>query len=686
MTGYLSKRLSFHPGWLVVHFAIIVAGIAVLVSAPFETKALPILGQPSPATITAQSTVTYVSPILTNESKNHAAAAVPPVYQQDKAASQLGRQQAAQLLNLIVSEMSRSGSNSARKQATVNQLLVQAGIPTEGLPAANEQTWRLVRTWTLRLLDEQVAFSASDKPSITRVLTDTVPQRLVRTKQLVTYNLHRFLLPNEVVNVTATNQARNQARNLVKNITVTVPARTIVVHRGEMVTPRILEELHAVGLSTSSTDWHQRLGTVWFGAIIIFLMLWYLWSFHREVTSNFRLMLLLDAVILLTTVLAKFIIPGHVLIPYMFPVAAATALCGLLLPTEVGVSASVVLALLAGWVVGGSFELTAYYLLTGVTGALAVRQVNRLNDFIKAGAYIAVSAAAVIGAFLLLNGGYDFEGIRNYAAAAAFYGVISATLAFGGFVLFANSFGATTTLHLLELAHPDRKLLRRLMADAPGTYNHSLMLASMTERAAQDINANVLLARVMALYHDIGKTANPYCFIENQMGGPNVHDDLKPTESAEIIRAHVTHGVSLAKQNHLPAPIIDGVREHHGTMTMAYFLHRALQDDPGADAALFSYPGPKPQSKESGLLMLADGCETTVRASMIRSPETIRDIVNRIIDERVSTGQLSECELTLHDLDCTRKAFIDVLNGVYHPRIEYPELRPVVADGGGIGA
>ncbi len=687
MTGNFAKRLSFHPGWLALHFAIIIAGIAVLISAPFQAQTQPIEGQPSPSTISAPTTVTYISPIRTNQAKNQAAAAIPPVYQRDDTAARRSRNRAAQLLNRIVFETSRSGASKTTKQADINRLLLAAGIAPTSLPSLNQAAWRSVRTWTLKLLGEPISFAAADKsPTLTYLVNQLPPSTDRNTSLMVWYNLRTFLTPTEVVNTAATNQVRNQARNRVKNVSVTIPAGSVIVRSGDVLTPRIMEELSAVGLSSSSANWRQRAATVGFSAIVIFLMLWYLWSFHREVTGNFRLMLLLDAVILVTTVLAKFIIPGHVLIPYMFPVAAATALCGLLLPAEVGVSASVVLALLVGWVIGGSFELAAYYLLTGVTGALAVRQVNRLNDFIKAGAAIAISAGAVIGAFLLLNGGYDFAALRNYAAAAAFYGVISATLAFGGFVLFASSFGATTTLHLLELAHPDQKLLRRLMADAPGTYNHSLMLSSMTERAAQEIHANVLLARVMALYHDIGKTANPACFIENQMGAANVHDGLKPAESAEIIRAHVTHGVSMAKQGRLPAPIMAGIREHHGTMTMAYFLHRALQDDPTTDASIFTYPGPKPQTKESGLLMLADGCETAVRSSMLRTPETIRDIVNRIIDERVSTGQLSECELTLQDLDRTRIAFIEVLNGVYHPRIEYPELRPVPADGNSIGA
>jgi membrane-associated HD superfamily phosphohydrolase len=161
------------------------------------------------------------------------------------------------------------------------------------------------------------------------------------------------------------------------------------------------------------------------------------------------------------------------------------------------------------------------------------------------------------------------------------------------------------------------------------------------------------------------------------MGTTNIHDDLRPEESAEIIRAHVTHGVTLAKQHRLPAPIRDGILQHHGTMTMPYFFHRALEADPAVDAAVFTYPGPRPRSKEAALLMLADGCEGAVRAATVKTPETIRDSVARLVEERVGSGQLSQCNLTLRDLAAVRTAFVDALNGIYHPRIEYPDTLSV---------
>jgi len=213
------------------------------------------------------------------------------------------------------------------------------------------------------------------------------------------------------------------------------------------------------------------------------------------------------------------------------------------------------------------------------------------------------------------------------------------------------------------------------MVRAPGTYNHSLVVASMVERAADEVGANALTAKVGALYHDIGKTANPHCFVENQMGIANIHDVLRSDESARIIRGHVTHGTRLAQQHRLPRPIRDAIAEHHGTLRLIFFLHKAHQEADGmpVDISLYTYPGPKPQSKETALIMLADGCESAVRASADHSHDRIREIVDQLFNERIQQEQLDECPLTLRDLDQARVAFRSVLNGLYHPRIEYPE-------------
>ncbi len=666
----------FHPAFLALHGLVIVAGLAVLVSSPLETRSLPILGQASPVTVRAASRVTFVDTVATNRRNQQVMATVAPVYRSNLAQAQQSRQQALLLFQNIQAVLQRPGLTGAARDSAIRQLLKASGIAVRGLPHLSAAEWRSTRYWSMRLLNASLevrGFVATDILHIELSLYQTLPPRLAPpVHRMVTTVLDQFLTPTLTPDVAATQKRQQAAVAHLKPVTVTLLPGTVIVRRGQVVTPAILEELRAVGSPAQTADWGQRTGSVLFALIVITLVLWYLRSFYRDVTANHKLMVLLDAIILATVLVARLMVPGHVLLPYFFPAAAGSVLAALLISSEVGVSLAVVLAMLVGWVVGGSFELTCFYLLTGVTGALAVRHLRRLNDFILAGLYVAVAAAGVIAAFQLLAGTYDGTSLRNYAAASLANGFVTGALAFGGFVVLGNAFGVTTTLHLLELGHPDQRLLRRLMAEAPGTYNHSLVVASMVERAAGDIDSNGLLARVMALYHDIGKITNPLCFIENQMAGANIHDDLRPEESAEIIRSHVTHGATLVKQAHLPAIIGDAVLQHHGTMTMPYFFHRALEQDANADAQVYRYPGPLPQTKECGLLMLADGCEAAVRGSTVRSPQTIHETVNRIIDERVAGGQLSECQLTLRDLEAARAAFVAVLNGIYHPRIEYP--------------
>jgi cyclic-di-AMP phosphodiesterase PgpH len=246
---------------------------------------------------------------------------------------------------------------------------------------------------------------------------------------------------------------------------------------------------------------------------------------------------------------------------------------------------------------------------------------------------------------------------------------------------------------LLELANPSQPLLRRLLVETPGTYHHSLMVGNLAERAAEAIGADPLVTRVAAYYHDIGKLANPLAFIENQSGGENIHDQLDPETSAQILKAHTADGIDIAYKAKLPKSLIGFIPQHHGTAPMSYFYARAkgLAAEPfggpqtaegaraaaGVDERKFRHAGPKPQSREAALIMLADGVEASVRSLASRDEPAIRAMVARIIDERMSDGQFDECDLTLRDIEKIREAFVQQLLGMYHQRIAYPQNKVV---------
>jgi putative nucleotidyltransferase with HDIG domain len=236
-------------------------------------------------------------------------------------------------------------------------------------------------------------------------------------------------------------------------------------------------------------------------------------------------------------------------------------------------------------------------------------------------------------------------------------------------------FDITTTMRLVELGRPDHPLLQRLLREAPATYHHSLMVANLAEQAAERIGADAMLTRVGAYYHDVGKIARPYFFTENQVEGVNPHDRLDPQTSAEVIIDHVRDGLELARRYRLPRRVRAFIPEHHGTNWVSFLYDKAVQlagDASLVDENDFRHIGPKPQSRETALVMMADACEATVRSTRPSNAEEVAEIVNRIIDRRVADGQLSECNLTLRDLELVRETFVSVLKGVFHPRIQYP--------------
>jgi putative nucleotidyltransferase with HDIG domain len=265
--------------------------------------------------------------------------------------------------------------------------------------------------------------------------------------------------------------------------------------------------------------------------------------------------------------------------------------------------------------------------------------------------------------------------------------------AVGSFAVLGNVFGILTVFQLLELANPSQPLMRRLLIETPGTYHHSLMVGNLAERAAEAIGADPLLTRVAAYYHDIGKLANPVAFIENQAGGENVHDQMEPEDSAAILKQHVADGIDVAYEGRLPKALIAFIPQHHGTATMSFFLAKAREaaaapsggmgTEAGRRAAeavpegRFRHAGPKPQSREAALLMLADGVEASVRSLSSRDETAIRAMVHRIITDRMEDGQFDECDLTLRDLDRVGEAFVQQLLGMYHQRVAYPQSKVV---------
>jgi len=422
-------------------------------------------------------------------------------------------------------------------------------------------------------------------------------------------------------------------------------------------------------------------------AIVALLMAW-LWRFRSRLWHRNNAIMLIALTLLGTTVALAVVGDGPVA-PFLVPTAAAALLLAVLLDAGLALVVLAMLAVLAG-VVSGSMELAAYTFLGGLAGTIVIRRGERLAQFGQAAVAIAVVNASVVVAFGLINAPtYDVQAFGQLLAASAASAAGAAIIAAGTFALLGSLFGITTSYQLMELANPTQPLLRRLLLEAPGTYHHSLMVGNLAEQAAEAISADALVTRVAAYYHDIGKLYDPMLFIENQAGAENIHDQLPPVESAAMIVGHVARGIDFAYQYKLPKALIPFIPQHHGTALMGYFYAKARQiavEDAGAtpgsapakeigdkvDQRRFRHAGPKPQSREAAILMLADSVEASVRSLSSHDEPAIRTMVSRIISERLIDGQFDECDLTLRDLDRIRESFIEQLLAMYHRRIAYP--------------
>jgi len=317
-------------------------------------------------------------------------------------------------------------------------------------------------------------------------------------------------------------------------------------------------------------------------------------------------------------------------------------------------------------------------LFTVGVGLYRLGRAETRRDLVGASLWAGVAGAFALFFYALLaNEPLTFpDGLQRFVP-AFFSAPLAMVFAAGVLPAFEASFGILSPMTLLELANPNHPLLRKILLEAPGTYHHSLMVANLAEAAAEAIDADGLLCRVGAYYHDVGKTVRPEYFVENEMGGPSPHEHLSPFVSRDIIFAHVTDGVRILEEHRFPKAIVDIAAQHHGTSVLRYFYARAREHDPDVRIEAFRYPGPKPQFKEAAIVMLADSVEATVRSLKHPTPEEVEAMVNEVIRERIEDGQLGECDLTMREIELIRRAFLETLAGIFHRRIEYPKLPPV---------
>ena len=660
-------------------FVLVVSSILIFEFLPVDLIILD-EGDVSDSDIRAPRETTYASQILTEEAKARATAAVKDIY--DPPDARVARQQvtkARQILDYMDSVRQDSYASPEQQRQWIEAIpdLSLSTAIIDQILSLSEENWQAVQTEAISVVDEAMReeILESQLDQARRRVYTLVGLALSEVQAVIVRELARDLIkPNSFYNAEKTDEAKLLARESVQPVSRTIAEGEIILREGDIVTSLDVEALSALGLRQAEIEWQGVVSTIILVLLTTIILGLYLVRFRSEYWVRWPRLLLLLLLLVLFILTAKLMVSDQATRSYLLPTAALSMLLTVLLGPQLAITVTVLFSVIVGFMAGGSLELATYALVGGLIASLSLSRVEKLNAFFWAGIYVALANLAVILAFHLPKQDYDTVQLLTLAGFSLVNGGLSASITLAGFYLLGTLFDITTSLQLMELARPTHPLLRQLLLKAPGTYHHSILVSNMAEEAAGRIGADALLARVGAYYHDIGKTVRPYFFVDNQVEGANVHERLDPRTSAQIIISHVTDGLDLAKKYRLPSKVRDFIAQHHGTSLAIYFYRQALErEGDEVNEEDFRYPGPKPQTKETAIIMLADNCEAAVRGERPESLEGIEELIRKIIGSKMLGGQLDECDLTLHDLDEVRGAFISILQGVFHPRIKYPE-------------
>jgi putative nucleotidyltransferase with HDIG domain len=550
-----------------------------------------------------------------------------------------------------------------------------------GILGLNDPRWQTIQQESIAVLEQVMRNPIRDtqvesyRLSVTNLVSLALPEDQAA---IVAELAAAFITPNSFFSESLTEASKQLAYESVTPVSVTYATGETVVRRGEVVSSVDIEALQKFGLAEPETRWQDYASA----GILVVLSAFLLIIFFRrnpKLSQNIRDLFIIAMLFTIYLVGARLVLPIHSLMPYVYPMAAYALIVAGLFGAEPALVTVIPLIILAIYGYNNAYELLLFYGISSIFGVLIPRQEQRITGFIWVGLSVAASGAVVITTYRLLDSETTGLTLLTLFAITFLNGMITAGFTVLMQFVLAPILGQTTPLQLLELSRPDHPLLEYLLRNAPGTYQHSLQVANLAEQAAEHIDANSLLTRVGALYHDIGKARNSQYFIENQVPGQlDTHDNIEPKKSAGIIIDHVSAGVELAQEHKLPRRIQDFITEHHGTFKTRYQWTQAVKAADGDKSQLdendYKYSGPRPQSQETALVMLADGSEARVRAKRPTNESDLRAIIEETVDTCLAAGQLDNTPLTIKDLDTIINSFAATLKGVYHPRVEYPTL------------
>ncbi|MGL4818890.1 MAG: HD family phosphohydrolase [Bacilli bacterium] len=492
-----------------------------------------------------------------------------------------------------------------------------------------------------------------------------------------------YIRPNYFFDAETTRQMRKQVMNEVEPVRII--EGQILVREGEVISQEVYHQLTLAGFAERKVLWKPYVGLICLMAVFLFYFTKFVDRIGETIEDQNRKRFLWTLLVLLGlfTMVIVNLIPGPTLVSYAFvvPVAFGAMTIRLAIGREYVLPYAIVMGMLGGLIfyegTPGNFQLVVggnYFISSVVAGTIRTERQPKMSIMRTSTQIAIVQALFLVSMYMLKNSAMEPQYIGLIISSALITGVLCFVLTIGFLPIVEDVLYILTTDKLIQLTNPSAPLIKQLLTEAPGTYHHSLMVANLSEAACEAIGANGLLARTASYYHDIGKTVRPVCFIENQSHYPNPHASFDAYTSMDIIRAHVSDGVRILKRHGLPKEIVDICAQHHGTSLIRYFYVEACKLDATTNEEAFRYFGPKPQTVEAAVVMIADSCEAAVRSMKQPTSEAVVRLVEKIVVEKLTDGQFNECPITIQQLSTVQEVIIDSLSGLFHERIEYPAL------------
>lgn len=640
------------------------------------------IGEVASQDILAPYSLNFESEVLTERARQEAARAVDPIYLPTDPS--IGRRQVEKLrmvLYYIATVRQDTYATREEKKADI-EAIANINLTEETITRIlqlSDPRWDAIESEATSVLEQIMrnTLRQSDifgaKRNIPSLIDFSLPEDQVN---IIVELVEPFIVPNSLYSEELTEAAIAEARDLIEPVVRSFITGETLVRRGQIVREVEWEALQRYGLIQTADRIQDIIGA----AILTILtcVLVSLFFKNQEVNEEYSLkaIILMALTFLIFLSVARFVVVDRAIIAYVYPLAAFGLTLSIIFNFPLAIIISLILGVMSAYGMPNSLDLTIFYILPTIVGMLTLGKARRIAAFFYSGITIGVAGIGIILGYRLTDSATDWIGIATLSGASLMNGIVVAGLTLLLQYIFSQTLGKTTALQLLDISRPDHPLLQQMLRNAPGSYQHSLQVANLAEQAAEAIGADGLLVRVGAIYHDCGKSKNPQYFIENQIHDQiNPHDAIDPFLSAQTIISHVIDGVELAKKYHLPSRLIDFIKEHHGTMHTHYQYTQAVKELGGpdkVDQSLFTYPGPRPQSRETALLMLADGTEARARAEVPKDEKKLRTLIDTVVNIYEQHGQLDDTNLTLKDLQLVKESFFRTLKGTYHPRVKYP--------------